>query len=91
LDNFEWDPQKARANWLKHGVVFSDSVAVLEDEHALTMEDDHPHEQRFITIGTDALGRLLVVVYTYRQDSIRIISARKATQSEKRYFQEGKS
>jgi uncharacterized protein len=91
LDNFEWDVQKAHANWLKHGVTFSDAVTALEDEQALTIEDDHPHEQRFITIGSDAFGRLVVVVYTYRSESIRIISARKATPGEIRVYQEGES
>jgi uncharacterized protein len=91
VDNFEWDVQKARANWLKHGVAFSDAVTALEDVRALTIEDDTPDEQRFITIGSDALGRLLVVVYTYRADAIRIISARKATQGEIRIYQEGES
>ena len=91
MDNFEWDPQKARANWLKHDVSFSDAVAALEDEQALTIEDDHPHEQRFITLGCDAFGRLLVVVYTYRSDTIRIISARKATPGEMKVYQEGES
>jgi uncharacterized protein len=91
LDNFEWDVQKARANWLKHGVTFSDAVTALEDERALTIEDDHPHEQRFITIGSDAFGRLLVVVYTHRSESIRIISARKAAPGEIKVYQEGES
>jgi uncharacterized protein len=89
LGNFEWDPQKAHNNWLKHGVTFSDAVSALEDENALTMEDDTLYEQRFITLGVDALGRLLVVIYNYRQDTIRIISVRKATPVERRAYQEG--
>jgi uncharacterized protein len=90
MNDFEWDEQKAHANYLKHGVMFSDAVAVLEDEFALTIDDDHPHEQRFITIGTDAFGRILVVVYTYRGEAIRIISARFATPNEQRYYQDEK-
>ena len=89
MNNYEWDPQKARANHLKHGVMFSDAVVVFEDEQALTIEDDHPEEQRFITIGADAFGRILVVVYTYRSEAIRIISARRATSNERQYYQEG--
>ena len=87
MDKFEWDPQKAQANRVKHGVAFSDAVTVFEDEQALTIEDDYPDEQRFITIGLDAFGRTVVVVYTYRAGAIRIISARKATPAERRYYQ----
>ena len=89
MDNYEWDPLKAQANYLKHQVTFSDAVAIFEDERSLTIDDDYPHEQRFISIGSDAFGRVLVVVYTYRQDVIRLISARKATAIERRTYQEG--
>ncbi|HLA06756.1 MAG TPA: BrnT family toxin [Anaerolineales bacterium] len=88
--DYEWDPEKARFNLRKHGVSFADATAALEDERALTLEDDHLDEQRFITIGADALGRILVVIYTYRSEAIRIISARNATPSERRYYQEEK-
>jgi uncharacterized DUF497 family protein len=54
-------------------------VTALEDEYAITIEDDQPGERRFITIGLDENGRILLVVYTYRGVVIRIISARKAT------------
>lgn len=87
--DYEWDAEKARANRLKHGVSFADAVATLEDEQALTVEDDFPGERRFITLGRDPFGRILVVVYTYRFRAIRIISARKATPSERRQFEEG--
>lgn len=86
--DYEWDPEKARSNWLKHGVSFADATAALEDERALTLEDDFTEEQRFITLGEDGLGRLLVVVYTYRSLTIRIISARKATAGERRQYEE---
>ena len=85
----EWDPQKARLNARKHGVQFADAVAVLEDEHALTMRDPSVHEEeRRITLGLDALGRLLVVVYTWRGERVRLISGRKATASERRRYEE---
>ncbi|MEY3284383.1 MAG: hypothetical protein RIR86_2396 [Acidobacteriota bacterium] len=53
---FEWDPKKAAINLRKHGVAFADAVIALEDEFALTLDDDHPHEQRYISIGADANG-----------------------------------
>jgi uncharacterized protein len=86
MDDIEWDPNKARANLVKHGLSFTDAVSALEDESALTIEDDTANEQRFVTIGTDAFGRVLVVVYTFRAQSIRIISARKATPSERQVY-----
>jgi len=57
-------------------------VTVLEDERAITISEDYPDEQRLITIGMDSFNRILVVVYTWRETRIRIISARKATTNE---------
>jgi uncharacterized protein len=79
---FEWDPDKERLNRRKHGVAFPDAFAVFEDPNALTRNDDEHEEERYVTMGMDCFGRLLVVVYTWRDDNIRIISARKANQSE---------
>ena len=73
--------------FLKHGVSFADAVAVFSDHAALTMEDDDPDEQRFVTIGIDALGYILVVTYTWRGEEIRVISARKATARERRQYE----
>jgi len=84
---FEWDPKKARANFRKHGVSFADAVSVLTDELAITIEDIEHDEQRFVTLGTDAFGRLLIVVYSYREDRIRFVSARKATPSEQEQYE----
>ena len=85
----EWDPAKARLNARKHGVHFADAVAVLEDERALTTRDPFSHEdQRWVTLGLDALGRVLVVVYTWRGERVRVISARKATARERRRYEE---
>ena len=75
---FEWDISKAKKNQLKHGVSFADTFAVFEDPNAVTLDDHSSEEQRHITIGMDGFGRILVVVYTWRDDNIRIISARKA-------------
>ena len=62
-----WDPEKAKVNLEKHGVRFSDAETVLFNPNALTREDMKSEgEQRFVTVGMDALGRILIVVYTYR-------------------------
>lgn len=87
MDEFEWDPQKANANLQKHRISFVDAVSVFEDEWALTIEDNSLEELRLITIGSDAFGRILVVVYTYRGEAVRIISARRATPNERRQYE----
>lgn len=85
---FEWDDAKRRANLRKHGVEFADAVSVLDDPRAITVEDRDHDEQRFVTLGKDTFGRVLVVVYTYPQpEVIRIISARKAEPHERRQYE----
>jgi hypothetical protein len=85
---FEWDPVKAGQNLKAHGVDFADAAIALEDEHALTIQDArHDDEQRFVSLCLDPLARLLTVVYTLRDDTIRIISARKATRTETRRYE----
>ena len=65
--SFEWNAAKAKENLRKHGIDFADAATALEDESALTMRDTFSaEEKRWITLGMDALGRLLVVVYTWR-------------------------
>lgn len=86
---FEWDAQKARINLRKHGVDFADAATVLYDDHAITIIDEGAGEDRFVSIGLDALGRALVVVYTWRDNSPRLISARRATAREQRQYHEG--
>ncbi len=84
----EWDPRKAIANRRKHGVDFADAGTVLHDEQAITIRDESSDaEDRFVTLGMDALGRVLVVVYTWRGDRPRLISARKATPRERRHYE----
>ena len=83
---FEWDDAKARANLRKHGIDFADAATVFDDESALTVPDPGFDEDRYVTMAVDAPGRLLVVVYTWRHDRIRIISARKAGPSETRAY-----
>ena len=85
----QWDADKAAANLRKHGVDFADAETALRDEMAMTQPDDDPEGERFVTLGMDALGRLLVVVYEWRDDDVRLISARRATRAERRQY-EGK-
>ena len=83
---FEWDNDKAMTNLRKHGIRFADVIGIFDDPNAIVMEDPDHAEDRYVAIGIDGFGRLLVVVYTYRGDKIRLISARKATRNEhKRY------
>jgi len=86
--NCQWDPAKAEANVKKHGVEFADAVAVFEDPAAITIKDPQAEgEQRFLSMGMDVLGQIIVVVYTYRGDEVRLISARKATKKELRVYE----
>ena len=83
----EYDSAKAVANEHKHGVSFADAEQALRDLHAATMEDpDAESEARFITLGMDAKGRVLVIVWTPRGDKARIVSARKASRNEARIY-----
>lgn len=84
---FKWDELKAKANKSKHGISLADTFAVFEDPNAVTLEDLYGGEQRYVTIGMDAFGRILVMVYTWREENIRIISARKAVRHEVRQYE----
>ncbi len=87
---YEWDPKKARSNFRKHGIHFADAVTALEDERALTIRDPaSEEEERSITLGIDAFGRLLVVVHAWRGEHLRLISARKATAQERLRYEKG--
>ena len=86
--NFEFDPKKAIANFHKHGVSFAEVEPVFYDDFALTREDqDAAGEARFVTVGADALGRVVAVCWTQRGESIRLISARVATASERKSYE----
>jgi uncharacterized DUF497 family protein len=87
---FEWDERKSAANLRKHGVAFSDAITVLSsDDRAITLfEETAGNEERYVTIGTDALGRILVVVYTVRGRYVRIISARRANKRERKEYEQ---
>jgi uncharacterized DUF497 family protein len=85
----DWDPGKARESVAKHGVRFADGVIVLGDPFAVTIPDPDLEEDRFVTIGTDDQGRVLVVVYVWRGERRRLIFVRLATRSERRDDEEG--
>ena len=87
--SFEWDPIKAVANVRKHGVQFSEAVGVFSDDYAMTIKDDEsdPNEQRYVTLGVGIRGPVLVVVYGYRGEDLRIISARTAGSLEREKYE----
>jgi len=87
---FEWDLRKARLNLAKHGVAFEEASTVFGDPLSLTIPDpEHSQgENRYITMGKTFNGKLLVVVHTDRGDNIRIISARRASRRERKFYEE---
>ena len=87
---FRRDSRKDAANRKKHGIDFREAVSALDDTLATTFpDDDHSIlEKRFLTIGMSS-RRLLVVAHTEEQNAIRLISARRATRRERRYYEEG--
>jgi uncharacterized DUF497 family protein len=88
--DISWDPAKAESNFKKHRIRFPDAELVLLDPFAMTLEDYVvAGEKRFVTVGSDAVGRITTVVYSYRPDSIRLISARKATPTERKHYEKG--
>lgn len=80
---------KAGINFRRHGVRMPEAIPVFEDTYAITVADDesNPNERRFITLGLGAMGRLLVVVYTWRGENVRIISVRPAEPGEHEEFE----
>jgi len=88
--SFEWDPEKAIQNLRKHGVSFEEAASVFSDERARLIDDpDHSaEEERFVLLGFSANLRVLVVVHCYRRSgsTIRLISVRKATREERRFY-----
>jgi uncharacterized DUF497 family protein len=88
--NFEWDPGKDSQNRRKHRVSFQVAATIFGDPLATTYHDpDHSAaEQRFITVGMSSAGRVLIVAHTDRNENVRIISARKATQRERKHYEE---
>jgi len=88
-DLFEWDDGKALANIANHGVSFDEARTVFEDTFSITQQDvvNSDFEERFNTIGLSLVSRVLLVVHTEREERTRIISARKATPSERTEYE----
>lgn len=87
---FEWDPDKAVRNLQKHGVSFEEASTVFDDDLFISfLDEEHwSTEERYITVGVSNQNRLLMVAHTERGVRMRIISARSATRSEERYYEE---
>jgi uncharacterized DUF497 family protein len=88
--SFEWDAQKAKNNLQKHQVDFEEASTIFDDPQFITfLDNEHSQsEERYITIGLSARNRILMVAHTERNEKIRIISARKATKNEEKFYQE---
>ncbi|MCC5637997.1 BrnT family toxin [Nostoc sp. CHAB 5844] len=88
---FEWNSDKAMLNLEKHGVFFQEAATVFNDPLSITFpEPDHSiGESRYVIIGLSGFGQLLVVAHSDRGEKVRIISARKATRQERRFYEEG--
>ena len=91
---FEWDEAKAKSNIKKHGINFEEAKSVFFDEYAIQFYDDESsqlEEGRFLMLGTSNQANVLLVCHCERQEGeiIRIISARKATKSERKYYEGG--
>lgn len=85
---YQWDKNKAASNFRKHGIEFADAVSVFSDDLAITISDERFDEDRFVTIGMDVFGRILVVVFTWRGEDIRLISARLTERHERKQYEE---
>lgn len=88
---YEWDDDKAKLNAEKHGVSFEDAATVFGDPLYVEFYDpDHStDENRYLIVGRSTEGRLLIVSYTERENSVRLISARELTPAERRAYEEG--
>jgi len=88
---FEWDDAKARANVRKHEISFAEAMSCFYDPQQVAFYDpDHSKdEERELLVGHSNKGRLLIVIYTVRADTIRIISARRATRQEAKVYAQG--
>jgi uncharacterized DUF497 family protein len=90
---FEWDENKSKQNFKNHGVTFVEAKTVFNDPFAITIKDpDHSDEEdRYLDIGLSFKGKMVVVWYTERNDSIRIIGCRKATRFERKAYEKRKT
>jgi len=89
---FEWDEPKADANYRKHQISFEEARTVFGDPLSLTIADPlhSQDEDRYVDVGLSSQGRLLAVVYTERRARIRLINCRRATQAERRAYEENR-
>ncbi|MBW4667925.1 MAG: BrnT family toxin [Cyanomargarita calcarea GSE-NOS-MK-12-04C] len=87
---FEWSPDKAESNYRKHGVSFEEAATVFNDSLSVTFPDPGHSigESRYVIIGISRFGQLLIIAHTDQGETIRIISARKATGSERRFYEQ---
>jgi uncharacterized DUF497 family protein len=87
---FEWDPNKAEANFAKHGISFAEAMTVFADPLARIFPDEEHsvEELREIIIGYSAADQLILVNFTGTEDRVRIFSARKATRRERKDYEE---
>ncbi len=92
MPNFKWDKIKAKKNLQKHGVSFEEATSIFLDDFSLTIDDKFHSldEERLIDIGRSQIGQIMVVVYTERGNTIRIISCRKATKDERKLYEKQK-
>jgi hypothetical protein len=88
VHGFEWDPQKAASNRRKHGIDFDDAIEVFY-RPSLIRRSDRNKEERWLAIG-ESEGRVIAVAFTWRGDTLRIISARRARKNEKRTYHQAK-
>ena len=90
--DFEWNLQKAKINIQKHGVAFDEASTVFGDTLSITFPDvDHSiQEERYLIVGLSNKNRILVISHVYRNEIIRIISARQATKREQKFYEYGK-
>jgi len=88
--NFEWDDKKAKSNLIKHKISFEEASTAFSDNLSITIEDPmhSENENRLILIGESISNKTLIVVHVEQTDSIRIISARKATKKEQKFYEE---
>jgi len=84
---FAWDPEKSASNKRKHGVDFTAAARAFQDPHRALSKSNRPHipEERYLLVGASA-GDIIAVVFTFRADQIRIISARRASRDERREY-----
>ena len=86
----EWDGEKAKANLFKHGISFIEATSVLDDPRVLILDDSFHSigELRFLAVGYSDQNNLLAVIYTERNNDIRIISARPVTRQERKTYEQ---